>query len=231
MKVIEITGIGEVTLRKSARAKRLILKITAEGKPVATVPSYVPYLVAERFVRQNQAWFLEHKATKPTLRLYEGKQIGKTHRLTFIKKQISKPSSRIQGQHITVSYPQTANITDPDVQTEAKKAAMRALKRQAEAYLPGVLHSLANKYDYSYREIRIKTTQSRWGSCSNKKIINLSVWLMQLPDELVEYVICHELTHLNHMHHQAAFWEELERMIPNYKIRRKVLKTYSPALT
>jgi len=230
MKIIEITGIGEVTLRKSARAKRLILKITPDGKPVVTVPSYVPYLVAERFVKQHRDWFLEHKASKPTLQLYEGKQVGKTHVLMFVKKDVAKVSSRIQGERIMVTYPVVADITDLAIQAEAKKAAIRALKKQAEASLPGLLHTLSNKYGYSYREVRIKTSQSRWGSCSNKKIINLSVWLMQLPNELVEYVLCHELTHLHHMHHQAAFWDELALMIPDYKTRRKALKAYSPAL-
>jgi hypothetical protein len=53
---------------------------------------------------------------------------------------------------------------------------------------------------------------------------------MQVPDHLVQYVLCHELTHLNHMHHQTAFWEELAQMIPDYKARKKELKEYRPEL-
>ena len=53
---------------------------------------------------------------------------------------------------------------------------------------------------------------------------------MQLPNHLIEYIICHELTHLNHMNHSQDFWTELSAMTPNYKALKNELKTYSPRL-
>ncbi len=72
--------------------------------------------------------------------------------------------------------------------------------------------------------------KSRWGSCSTTGVINLNIWLMQLPDSLIEYVCCHELAHLNNPHHQKEFWEELSKMIPDYRECKKILKTHSPSL-
>ena len=171
MKKIQINEIGEVTLKKSVSAKRLILRISADGQAIVTIPSYVPYLVAEKFARQHTDWFLQHKPNQPQLILNKGKRIGRSHVLMFIPKAVSKVTSRIQAGVIYISFPQGMDILSSAVQDEAKKAAKRALKRQAEMYLPGRLHRLAEKYNYSYSEVRIKTVQTRWGSCSNKKII------------------------------------------------------------
>lgn len=231
MKKILVEGVGEVTLRKSRLAKRLILKIAADGKLVATLPAYVPYAAGILFVKQNRDWFIQNQPAQTPSLLNDGKSIGQSHVLQFEPSSGQQTvTSRVQGSTIRIIYPAALAITDSMVQAEAKKASIRALKKQAEASLPAKLYALAQRYNYNYREVRIKTVQTRWGSCSTNKIINLSVWLMQLPDPLIEYVICHELAHLSNMHHQPAFWEELGTMIPDYKVRRKQLKQYRPAL-
>lgn len=228
MKTITIESVGEVVIRKSSRAKRIILKINSDGSPSVTIPRLAPYIVGERFARQHADWFIKNKSLRPSLIIFDGKKIGNTHTITFVTGK--SLGSRVARTTITVTVPSGLNQKSPVVQAEAKKAAIRALRRQAEQTLPGMVHTLAQKHGYSYNEVRIKAVQTRWGSCSSGRIINLSVWLMQVPSELIEYVICHELTHLHHMHHQAAFWEELATMIPDYKARRKALKSYRPQL-
>lgn len=230
MKSIEIDGVGTVELHKSARAKRLILKINQSGTPIVTIPSYLPFIAAEKFARQHADWFKQHVSKEPKLLITEGKRIGKIHSIHFVVRPTDKVSSRISKDKITVARPANTEVTDSSVQTEATKASTRALRRQAEQYLPSMLRNLANKYGYEYKEVRVKAVQTRWGSCSSNKIINLSIWLMQLPHELTEYVLCHELTHLHNMNHSPAFWEELSRMVPDYKLRKLKLKEFSPKL-
>jgi hypothetical protein len=231
MKIITIADVGEVVIRKSRLAKRLILKIDQTGKPVVTIPSYAPYKIAENYARKHAQWFKDNidHSIKPLV-LSTGSQIGEAHRLTFTASDTTKISSRVGTNSITVNHPKELAVNAPEVQKEAQKAAVRALRRQAEAALPSRLHQLAQTYGYSYREVRIKTVQTRWGSCSSNRIINLSVWLMQLPHSLQDYVLCHELAHLNNMNHSAAFWAEVATMIPDYKLRRKHLKQFSPRL-
>lgn len=230
MKTIHIEDIGDVIIRKSSRAKRLILRINADGKPTATIPSYMLYFAAEKFVRGNISWIRENMQQKRPL-LQDGMRIGREHFIYFLKHEKSSVKSRVSSNAIHVYMPSHANVSDSGIQEEAVRGAIRALRKEAEVYVPPKLHQLAINHGYTYSEVRIKATQTRWGSCSQKKIINLSIWLMQLPDDLVEYVICHELTHLHHMHHQKAFWEELSLMIPDYKLRRAALKQFQPTLT
>lgn len=230
MKTITIGGVGEVELKKSARAKRVILKINTKGRPTVTIPHYVPYVYGEKFARQHAQWFVDHLTSKETALIDEGKKVGRSHSVHIIYKPIQDPSSQVRNRRIIINVPFDMKIEDPKVQTEAAKACRRALKKEAEEFLPGRLYNLARQFGYSYSEVRIKTVYTRWGSCSANKIINLSVWLMQLPDDLITYVLCHELTHLNHLHHQSEFWQELAALLPDYKVRLKALKEYQPQL-
>jgi predicted metal-dependent hydrolase len=230
MKIITVEDVGEVTIRKSRLAKRLILKINQSGKPIITIPTYMPYRLAESFARKHADWFKKNLPTVQSTSLTNGSKIGRFHVVQFVSDNVKTVKSRVGKVNITVTYPKHLSITDPSVQKEAEKAAVRALRRQAEAVIPKLLHTLATRYGYNYREVRIKTVQTRWGSCSSNRIINMSVWLMQLPDSLIEYVACHELAHLKNMNHSAEFWQEVAQMVPDYKERRKALKQFSPRL-
>lgn len=230
MKTITIEGVGEVQLKKSARAKQLILKISSEGKAVVTVPTYIPYIVAQKFAYKQKDWIQTHtKTMRPTI-ITESKQVGKNHRVIFAPSKNDKLSSRVGKEYITIFLPTGTLRTHPSVQAEAKKACIRALRRQAEVYLPKKIHELSLIHGHRYKTITVRAVKTRWGSCSSERNINLSIWLMQLPDSLIEYVLCHELAHLEHPHHQKTFWDEVAIMVPDYKARRKDLKNYQPRL-
>ncbi len=71
----------------------------------------------------------------------------------------------------------------------------------------------------------VKKLKSRWGACDNRNNLSFNTYLIQLEWELIDYVICHELAHTLHHHHQASFWELVEQLYPTYKNARKILKT------
>ena len=68
----------------------------------------------------------------------------------------------------------------------------------------------AARFGLRYNRVYIKDVKSRWGSCSSLGNINLSLWLMLAPIDLVYYVVYHELAHLNEMNHSARFWAQLD---------------------
>lgn len=74
--------------------------------------------------------------------------------------------------------------------------------------------------------IRIKDQKRRWGSCSSKGNVNFNWRLSMAPDSVLEYVVVHELCHFHHMNHSKDFWNLVERMIPDYKLKRKWLKEH-----
>ena len=74
--------------------------------------------------------------------------------------------------------------------------------------------------------ITIRNQKTRWGSCSLKGNLNFNYQLYYLPDELLDYVVIHELAHRRYMDHSKEFWDEVEKYCPDYRERRQQLKKY-----
>ena len=85
------------------------------------------------------------------------------------------------------------------------------LRQQAQNQLPVELNRLAKMHGFIYNNVKIQKSKTRWGSCSSKGTINLSLYLMLLPSHLIEYVLLHELCHTQEMNHSPKFWALLDR--------------------
>ena len=86
-------------------------------------------------------------------------------------------------------------------------------------------------FNITIGKISLKNNRSNWGSCSNKGNINLSVKLLKAPQEIIDYVIIHELAHRIEMNHSAKFWKVVEKACPDYKEKEKWLKDNSHLCT
>lgn len=101
---------------------------------------------------------------------------------------------------------------------------LRALAQEAVNYIPDRVSFYAPKIGVNYGRITIRNQKSRWGSCSSRGNLNFNCLLMLTPPEIIDYVVVHELCHRLEMNHSRYFWEEVERVMPDYKSRRKWLK-------
>ena len=96
--------------------------------------------------------------------------------------------------------------------------------------LPEKVRFFAEKIGVSYGRITIRSQRTRWGSCSVKGNLNFNCLLMLCPEYVQDYVVIHELCHRKEMNHSAAFWAEVEKHCPDYRIRRKWLKDHGASL-
>lgn len=120
-------------------------------------------------------------------------------------------------------------VNDPATQ-RTRDYQKKILMKKAREYLPYRLEYYAKLYGYRYDKCRLTHANTRWGSCSSKRTISLNIGLMKLPEPLRDYVILHELAHLNHMDHSKAFWEEVGKHDARYKIHDKKLKSFNPGV-
>ena len=120
-------------------------------------------------------------------------------------------------------------IKNPNEQ-RARDYQKKLLMKKAKEYLPYRLDYYAKLYGYKYEKCRLTHANTRWGSCSSNRTISLNIGLMKVPELLRDYVILHELAHLNHMDHSKAFWAEVASHDKNYKNHEKKLKMFSPGL-
>ncbi|MDE6738311.1 MAG: M48 family metallopeptidase [Lachnospiraceae bacterium] len=82
----------------------------------------------------------------------------------------------------------------------------------------------------SYNRITIRDQKTRWGSCSARGTLSFNWRLMLAPPAILDYVVVHELCHLTHMNHSAAFWQKVESVYPDYRTARKWLKDHGQEL-
>ncbi len=99
-------------------------------------------------------------------------------------------------------------------------------RKEARKALVKRLDELAAQHGFSYNKVFVRNQKTRWGSCSAKNNISLNVKLTQLPAELRDFIILHELVHTLTKNHSPAFWETLLRLIPDAKKRDKELGQY-----
>jgi predicted metal-dependent hydrolase len=224
-KTYELDNLGKVTIVKRSTNRHLRLTIAGDGTIKVSIPSWTPYKTGIDFAKSKSNWI---KKERPNPIVLDNNQpIGRAHRLYFQPTiDIVKPKSRINENQIIISHSLQQNSTNKEVQLVATNASIKALRKQAESLLPQKLKILAENYSLPYNGIQIKQLSRRWGSCDQKNNIVLNLFLIQLPWELIDYVILHELTHTQHLNHSPIFWSKLETMVPDAKQLRKHLKNY-----
>lgn len=116
---------------------------------------------------------------------------------------------------------------------ETPKLSMDEIRRLAEEAskdIPERVRHFAPLVGVTYGRITIRNQKSRWGSCSAKKNLNFNCLLMLAPPEQRDYVVVHELCHLKEMNHSKRFWNEVERILPDYKKSEKWFRENGGAL-
>jgi predicted metal-dependent hydrolase len=229
-KKIELAGIGTVTLVKLAKNRSIRLSVNGTGVRVS-MPHWTAYSAGAAFAVANQAWIQQELTKHQTTRLESGQAIGKIHHLYFEQVLDGRaPTSRVTGTGVFVRLQIGESIEDPAVQERATKAAVRALKREAEQLLPPRLAAMAARHDLSYKSVDVKLLKRRWGSCSSEQAITLNLYLMELPWEYIDYVLCHELAHTHQMNHGPEFWSLLTSLNPAARDLSKRLRKHQPQI-
>ncbi|MBM6712643.1 M48 family metallopeptidase [Phocaeicola coprocola] len=135
----------------------------------------------------------------------------------------------MRDETVVIACPAHADFTTDRVQTLVKNAVMRAMRKKAEEYLPPLVQYWSSLFDLPYNKVTISKARSRWGSCSSKRDISLSFYLMLLPAHLMDYVILHELAHTREMNHGPEFWELLNQLTDGKALAlRKELRMHRP---
>lgn len=97
-------------------------------------------------------------------------------------------------------------------------------REAARALVHERLQTLNAHYNFSYGRVAVRDQRSRWGSCSEKRNLNFNYRLLFLPPHLVDYVIVHELCHLQEFNHGPAFWKLVEELVPAHHEARRELR-------
>ena len=101
----------------------------------------------------------------------------------------------------------------------------RLYRQKAREIIPPLVERHSARMQVTPSAVSFRKNRSRWGSCSSQNRLSFNTRLAATPIDFIEYVVVHELAHIRHKNHSAAFWQEVARYLPDYKMRRDLVKT------
>jgi predicted metal-dependent hydrolase len=232
MTILHDDEFGDISVRRVARARYVRIKLGNDGRYIATAPPYTPMIFIKRMIknsREELRKLAEH--SNQNMPYAAEQQIGQHHSLAVVYTgMVSAPSISVIKNRLVVKLPLDIPLENTEVQQLIRDQAAKILRKEAKAELPDKLADLAKEYGFSYQKLRFTHSTGRWGSCTSAGTISLNIALMKLPDELIRYVLAHELCHTRQMNHSPAFWNEVAVVDPHFKLHRRQLKRENPAV-
>ncbi|WP_417324346.1 M48 family metallopeptidase [Halarcobacter sp.] len=131
----------------------------------------------------------------------------------FLRKEKNKNSYLLLGERYSLE----------DIEEEELD---KLYKEKAQKIIPKLVEEFAKKMNLYPTSIKYRKNKRTWGSCNYKNGLNFNILLAQFPLEVIEYVVIHELAHIEHKNHSKAFWALVKRYCKDYKQREKLLKSF-----
>jgi predicted metal-dependent hydrolase len=205
----------EVSLRRSARARRLSLRISRlDGRVTLTLPKGVAEREGIQFLATREAWLRDHLGR---IAAEERPAIGSM--VPFLGKPLPVAAGAVRGPVL-----RDGALLVPDAPERAAARVLAFLKAEARDRLVAASDHHAAALGRPYRRLTLRDTRSRWGSCTSAGDLMYSWRLVMAPPEVLDYVAAHEVAHLAEMNHSAAFWSVVARLCPDHAASRLWLR-------
>lgn len=219
---------GTIIVARNARARRIVLRACPDGIRI-TVPIYANKSDIERAIDECVPKLLQKRPQSMGNVIDKDFRIESDNFIFCIEEHAADVFQlRYSGISATLLCPTGTCYSEKKMQEWLRKAVTTALARRAKELLPPRLKALATEKGFAYNGCTVRNVHSRWGSCNAKKNISLSIYLAMLPNELIDYVLLHELCHTVEMNHSDRFWALMDKVTAPAKAKdlRKKLKGY-----
>jgi predicted metal-dependent hydrolase len=211
-----------VQVRRSARARRIILKVDPIDGAVLVLPPKAPLATALDLLARNGPWLDQRMAARPQPKPFvPGAEIplgGTPHRL------VHTPQAR-RGVWLEEGIVNVSGAPD-----HFARRVGAFLKAEAGRRLKPLAFELSAHLGKTPARITIREVRSRWGSCSSRGDLSFSWRLVLAPDWIMRHVVAHEVAHLLHHDHSPRFWDQVQALDPNTPAAKRWLKTHGPSL-
>jgi predicted metal-dependent hydrolase len=207
-----------------SKRRTIELRITTDGKLVVRAPKRASREFIERAVAKKEAWILRKLQS---IKRVEPKQYIAGEQFPFLGKLYNLRLTDDIGKKLSLV---DEFVLNSSLAGQAKILLQRWYRKEAKKIIPERVQNFAEQYGFIYRKITITSAQKRWGSCTSRGSVNFSWRLIMAPQEVIDYVIVHELSHLTHLNHSKQFWHKVQTIMPNFKEQRQWLKANGPLL-
>ena len=211
-----------------SRRKTVAIRITREAAVEVRAPLHAGAADIARIVASKRAWILGHLQAceqqarqRAAFSLHYGDAVMVCGRDCVITAQTS-PRDAFDGRHLYVP---------PNLAPEQLvNAVVQACKRLARPLFEQKVTNFAAKMGLKPSAVRVSSARTRWGSCSAKNSLSFSWRLVMAEDDVIDYVVVHELAHIEQRNHGEGFWAVVAAEMPDYRQRRAALRTLEKRL-
>jgi predicted metal-dependent hydrolase len=222
-----------VSLRHSPRARRVAVRINAGGLVELVVPRGVAEHHAWSFLESRSDWVRHHvarrRAAMPPLqefppRLLSLPLLGETWRIFQAggggrPRLVVTHAPPATGDRRSAAAPTMGvlELRGQGTVQDWRRCLLAWLKRRALPALAERLAEQARRHDFTYSAVKVRCQRTRWGSCSARGVITLNLALLFQAEDVVRYLLCHELAHTRHLNHSARFWRCVAACEPRWR--------------
>lgn len=220
----------QIEINKLIRSKRrtIALIVERDGSLTVRAPKRAAVVDIHSFILEKQEWIIRMRERFRALpeapkREYKDGEVfsflGSEYELRLVNPQ--RPALKFEDGFKLGST----------AQPRAERLFTQWYKEQALAVISERVDAFSAEYGFSPKQVKISSAKTRWGSCSPDGTLNFTWRLVMAPLEVVDYVVVHELAHLRVKNHSSRFWREVEKILPEYKERRKWLRDHGEGLS
>ena len=197
---------------KRGKRKTLSMHFSRTGELIVNAPARTSLQDIEKFVSSHRDWIekrLKERAVYP--RFADGERVP-----VMGEGYLIATGPRAKLERGVLYLPEEGR----------EEALIRLLRDLTRQRMKTYLDELCEKYGFAYTKLSVTSARGRWGSCSGKGHISFSFRGAFLPNRLAYYLAVHELCHTRHMNHSPRFWAEVEKILPDHRRLRALLKEY-----
>lgn len=212
-----------------SKRKTIALVIQRDGALIVRAPLRMPEKAIREMVAQKADWIARAQA-----KMRANPPIAGTYKFIdgekFLLMGARHPLKIVKNQRANLTFEAGTIFLAEKAHPRAREAFTLWYRKLAATLLPGRVEALARKHGFKPGKIRITSARTRWGSCSSTGTISLTWRLIMAPPEVIDYVIIHELAHLDIKNHSKTFWQAVAVLLPEYKTHLAWLKNNGQTL-
>lgn len=219
--------LGRLVVRVNACAKSLVFRTKSDAVYISVPPRTSAKDIKDAIEKLRDKLVASRQKLTRRLIDLDFRIDAEYFNLSLVHGEHQKFLAHSELNKMRIVCPPDTDFNDERLQARLRKVVEEAMRRNAKIMFPSRLSTLSEQHKLPYQSVKINASRGRWGSCSSKKDINLSYFLMMLPGHLIDYVLLHELCHTREMNHSVRFWTLLDEFTDGKaNALRQELKNY-----